>query len=447
MNDLEFKQLVLDPKSASFCAAKWYNATIWLGSGQTTSCHHPPAHSIDVEAIKTNPKAIHNTVEKKIDRLNMQLGNRPKGCEYCWKIEDMGRAAVSDRVYKSKIYPIEALNEAYTTPHQDDVNLRTLEIAFDRTCQFACSYCNPAFSSTWVKDIRANGPYESLVSDGRNHFTHAHDGSQLYKFGETNPYVEAFFEWWETDLHKTLQELRITGGEPLMSGETWKLINWFKENKGRSTTKLAINSNLGMDPIKLQEFIAKVEDIPHLEIYTSMEAIDAQAEYIRDGLDYSQWMHNVQELLEHDSIKALHIMCTINALCLSSLPDLLTQIVNLKRVYGKMRVSFTLNILRFPSFQSPLILPDYLRRTFELNLTEWLRNHRCNPLMHEHELNHLRRLIDYLDVVKTPHSEAFEQPKLLNDFKQFHMQYDQRRNKNFAKTFPLLADWYDTIQI
>ena len=65
MNDLEFKRTALDPLSASFCAAKWYNATIWLGSGQTTSCHHPPAHAIDVEAIKTNPKAIHNTDEKK----------------------------------------------------------------------------------------------------------------------------------------------------------------------------------------------------------------------------------------------------------------------------------------------------------------------------------------------------------------------------------------------
>jgi hypothetical protein len=55
MNDLEFRQQALDPISDSFCAAKWYNATIWLGSGQTTSCHHPPAHAIDAEAIKTNP--------------------------------------------------------------------------------------------------------------------------------------------------------------------------------------------------------------------------------------------------------------------------------------------------------------------------------------------------------------------------------------------------------
>ena len=445
MNDLEFKRKVLDTKSASFCAAKWYNATIWLGSGQSTSCHHPPAHAIDTEALKTNPKAIHNTPTKKLDRAMMQAGNRPRGCEYCWKIEDMGVDAISDRVYKSKIYPLESLYEAYNTPSQEDVNLRTLEIAFDRTCQFACSYCNPAFSSTWVKDIQRNGAYESLVSDGRNHFTHTHDSAQLYKFGEVNPYTEAFFEWWETDLHKTLQELRITGGEPLMSGETWKLIDWFKDNKGRSTTRLAINSNLGMDSIKLQEFIEKVADIPHLEIYTSMEATDAQAEYIRDGLDYSQWLHNVRELLEHDSIKAVHCMCTINALCLNSLDNLLDQLVELKKVYGRERVSFTLNILRFPSFQSPLVLPEHLLLYYRNKLINWVIAHQGQEYMHEHEINHLSRLIDYLNLVETPHSDTFEMPKLHNDFKQFHTQYDQRRSKDFAATFPVLKDWYDSL--
>ena len=445
MNDLEFKQQVLDTKSSSFCAAKWYNATIWLGSGQSTSCHHPPAHAIDTEELKTNPRAIHNTPTKKLDRAMMQAGNRPGGCEYCWKIEDMGVDAISDRVYKSKIYPLEALNEAYNTPSQEDVNLRTLEIAFDRTCQFACSYCNPAFSSTWVKDIQRNGAYERLVSDGRNHFTHAHDSAQLYKFGEVNPYSEAFFKWWETDLHQTLQELRITGGEPLMSGETWKLIDWFKENKGRSKTRLAINSNLGMDSIKLQEFIEKVEDIPHLEIYTSMEAIDAQAEYIRDGLDYDLWMHNVQELLEHDSIKAVHCMCTINALCLDSLDKLLDQIVKLKKVYGRERVSFTLNILRFPSFQSPLVLPDHLKLYYRNRLMMWTLQHQEQEYMHEHELNHLSRLVEYLELVDTPHSDTFDMPKLHNDFKQFHTQYDQRRGKNFVKTFPVLTKWYNDL--
>ena len=115
MTDLEFRRQHLDTKSASFCAAKWYNATIWLGSGQTTSCHHPPAHAIDRATLEHNPSALHNTPQKKLDRGMMQAGKRPPGCEYCWKIEDMGVDAVSDRVYKSKIYPIEALDTAYNS--------------------------------------------------------------------------------------------------------------------------------------------------------------------------------------------------------------------------------------------------------------------------------------------------------------------------------------------
>jgi len=443
MNDLEFRRQYLDTKSASFCAAKWYNATIWLGSGQTTSCHHPPAHSIDVEELKTNPSALHNTVEKKIDRLNMQLGNRPKGCEYCWKIEDIDRENISDRVYKSKIYPLKALDEAYNTPHQADVNLRTLEIAFDRTCQFACSYCNPAFSSTWVRDIRSNGAYERLVSDGRNHFTHDHASSQLYRFGETNPYVEAFFKWWETDLHKTLQELRITGGEPLMSGDTWKLIDWFKNNKGRSQTRLAINSNLGAE-VDVDRLLESTKDIP-LDLYTSMESEGYSAEYIRDGLNYSKWVMNLIKLMDSGQLRGLHVMCTINALCLETLPNLLTAFMRWKQQYGRDFPSFTLNILRFPSFQSPLVLPDAIKLHHKNQLQQWLDCWGFDTLLHEHERNHVQRLIDYLDVVKTPHSDSFEMPKLLNDFKQFHTQYDQRRNKNFVKTFPHLADWYQSL--
>ena len=262
MNDLDFKHTVLDTLSDSFCAAKWYNATIWLGSGQTTSCHHPPAHAVDRDRVQANPALLHNTRN--------------------------------------------------TLPDQD-VNLRTLEIAFDRTCQFACSYCNPAFSTTWVNDIKRNGPYNNLISDGRNHFTHTHDSAQLFKYGEDNPYVNAFFAWWESDLHRTLSELRITGGEPLMSAHTWKLIDWFRENKGKSHTRLAINSNLGTE-VDIDRLLASTQGMA-IDIYTSNEAISSQAEYIRDGLVWEDWVNNVDRLLDSGQFRSIHVMCTINALC------------------------------------------------------------------------------------------------------------------------------------
>ena len=450
--DLQYKRRVIDIKSESFCGAKWYNATIWLGSGQTTSCHHPLPHQVSVEAVTANPKALHNTPEKKHQRLQMQQGERPAGCEYCWKIEDMHKDTVgdvaepiSDRVYKTVIYSDKDLDEAFRTPASQDVDLQTLEIAFDRTCQFACSYCNPAFSSTWVKDIKQHGAYTNLVSDGRNHFTHAHDSSQLYKFGETNPYVEAFHKWWESDLHRTLKELRITGGEPLMSAETWKLIEWFKTNKGKSKTRLAINSNLGT-AVDVDRLLAAIDGV-EVDLYTSNESMGLHAEYIRDGLVFDDWANNVERLLQSYKFRGLHVMCTINALCLDSLPDFLEMIMNWKREYGKDAINFSLNILRFPSFQSLTVLPDTVRQDYLSKLIEFATRYQTTNYdeMHEFEYNQFIRLLDYIREVNQAHSEAMSQSILQRDFKNFYMQYDQRRGKDFCSTFPNLAEWYKTL--
>lgn len=449
--DIQYKRRVIDIKSASFCAAKWYNATIWLGSGQTTSCHHPLPHQVSIEQVTANPKALHNTPQKKEQRRQMQAGERPTGCEYCWKIEDLGEEPkfklngdvfISDRVYKTVIYEDKDLEDAFYTPPEQDVDLQTLEIAFDRTCQFACSYCNPAFSTTWVRDIHRNGPYTNLVSDGRNHFTHTHDSSQLYTINEVNPYVEAFFKWWESDLHKTLKELRITGGEPLMSGYTWRLIEWFKDHRGQSKTRLAINSNLGFEQDKLERLLDATEGI-ELDLYTSNESIGQHAIYIRDGLDWDQWTSNVSYLLDSGKLRGLHVMCTINALCLISLPEFLWSIVELKKKYGKDAINFSLNILRFPSFQSPLVLPKDIK---EQAIEELVRFHAANAHnLHEFEVNQVERLFNYLREVISPHSGAMETSILQRDFKNFYEQYDQRRGKDFRHTFPQLTEWYDTL--
>jgi organic radical activating enzyme len=441
--DLQYKQRVIDPKSASFCGAKWYNATIWLGSGQTTSCHHPLPHQVQVADVIANPKALHNTPKKKSERAQMQCGERPAGCEYCWKIEDIGRDNISDRVYKTKIYSDEDLTYAHALPSDADVDLQTLEIAFDRTCQFSCSYCNPAFSSAWVRDINQHGPYTDLESDGRNHFTHAHDSSQLYKLGETNPYVEAFFQWWESDLHRTLKELRLTGGEPLMSGDTWRLLDWFQKND--TDVQFALNSNLGAKDDLIDRMIVASKSIKNFHLYTSNEAVGPQAEYIRDGMDWQVWANNVEKVLQSGNITGFHMMCTINALCLDSLDTFLDIVLQWKQEWGASFPTFTLNILRFPSFQSPLVLPDDIRTGYRRRLQTWYDQNHTNNHLHEMELNQLQRLIDYLDVVKTPHADAAEQHILQRDFKRFYSQYDQRRGKHFAKTFPALADWYNSL--
>ena len=182
-----------------------------------------------------------------------------------------------------------------------------------------------------------------------------------------------------------------------------------------------------------------------VDLYTSNESMSLQAEYIRDGLVFDDWANNVERLLDSGKFRGLHVMCTINALCLDSLDSFLDMVHNWKIEYGRDSINFSLNILRFPSFQSALVLDADDRFRYMCMLQSWLNNNRDSEFLHEYELNQLQRLIDYLDAVKTPHLGAAELHVLQRDFKLFYEQYDERRGKNFAETFPTLADWYKAL--
>ena len=444
-----YKERMIDSISPSYCAAKWYNATIWLGHGQTTSCHHPPGHWIPLEELKDNPSAIHNTKHKKKMREMMLKGERPAECEYCWKVEDMGKNHISDRVFKTEIFKDEDIHKSATQSWKDDVMLRTLEISFDRACNLKCSYCNPAFSTAWVKDINTYGAYQNIQSDGRGHFIDTAPWAEpAAKKQEDNPYIQAFHQWWEDGLADNLEEIRITGGEPIMHTGTWKLFDWFQNNPERGRQmRFAINSNLSPEtPKVLDKLIEKSWYVPNFEIYTSMEATKNQAEYIRDGLNYDLWKSNIHRVLKESNVSKLHMMMTINSLCLTTITEFMDEMLDLREEYGQRAPTMTLNILRFPSFQSAAILPEHIKSFYLDKLLTWFNSERPQRMLSEGEKASVQRLIDYLDIVKTPHKNTAETGKLFNDFKAFFSQFDIRRNKNFVETFPgPFAEWFKSI--
>ena len=439
----QYRDRVLDSKSKSFCGAKWYNATTWLGSGTTASCHHPPAHTIPIVEVREDFTAIHNTKHKKEMRRMMQAGERPSECEYCWKMEDMKKDAVSDRTFKSIIYTDEELQAAYDADWNESVNLKTFEIAFDRVCNLACSYCNASFSTTWAKDINKNGEYKNLVSDGAGAFKQNGDWTEPYKNDEDNPYIQAFWKWWDNGLSESLEELRITGGEPLMSGNTWKLFDWF--SKQDTNMRFAINSNLIAKSDIIDKLIDKTKNIKHFDLYTSCEATGAQAEYIRDGLDYNLWMTNIKRLLNEGNCHGVHIMMTINSLCLFTITDFLDEVYKLKEMTGSRTPTVSLNLLRFPSFQSPLALPNHIKDHCHKNLSSWYELNKDKPGWHEYEKASIERLIDYLVTVDAPHRRTSNPITLWRDFKTFYAQYDVRRNKSLSVFPKILTDWVDSI--
>lgn len=441
----------LNSVSPSFCAAKWLNASIHLGHGYTGSCHLPLPHPINVEQIKDNPKAIHNTDHKKLMRKMMLEGVKPAECSYCWKIEGMNRDNASDRIYKSQIYKIEDIKKISETPWDQDVNLKTLEISFDRQCNFGCSYCNAAYSTTWATDLETNGAYQNFASPYSGGGAYQSDGSWAEVNGkhlDDNPYTEAFFKWWP-ELSQTLDEIRITGGEATVSQNFWRFVDIMHQSDSKNL-RFAVNSNLGCSEKALEKLIKITHTLPikEFDLYTSNESYGKHAEYVRDGLDYNLWKQNLVTFIENAKFRSICVMMTINSLSLFSLTEFLDDMLELKTKYGHNKPHVDFNILRWPGFMSPLVLPDDIKQTARIKLKDWYEKNKDSKVLVSGEKAQIERLIDYLEVVEKGHQSVEDDKSLLHhDFKSFYTQYDKRRNKNFTETFPELKEWYESIEL
>lgn len=429
-----FRDDVLNPITKSFCAAKWYNATIWLETGKTASCHHPPAHKIELPELEKDHRALHNTYKKLIQRKAMLKGQRPKECEYCWKVEDISDQHISDRVFKSIIYSKEEINKIGNSEWYDFVDLKTVELSFSRQCNFACAYCNKDFSTRWQKDLKENGVYQNLVTNGARAYNDLTEFDTYHEDSESNPYIQAFWKWWDESLKDSLKDIRLTGGEPLLSPTTWNIIEKVKTD--RPDLSFSINSNLGVKDELIDKLIEASKKMNHFSIYTSCEAYGKQAEFIRDGLDYNKFIANLVKLIENANLESLNMMMTVNALAIFSITEFLNEMIKLKNKYGARFPALSLNILRYPDFLNISTLPKDICEERATALEIWLDQNKTNNKLLNHERDSIRRLIDYLQEIKRPHYKADDITNRVKDLKSFLEQYSKRREKPLEGTFP-----------
>ena len=448
---IDFKEEVLNPISPSYCAAKWSQVTIHLGSGHTHSCHHPKTHLIPLEEIKRSPSALHNTSFKIEQRLDMLNGKRPTECEYCWQVEDQGEV-LSDRVLKSyepwskdRISDLQGLNH---------VNPSYLEISFSNVCNFKCSYCSPDVSSKWMEEIEKFGAYPTSQKFNNIEWIKIQDKMPFLE-RDLNPYVEAFWQWWP-ELYPTLHTFRITGGEPLMTKHTFKVLDYIIEHPNPEL-ELVINSNLCVPEKIIDEFIEKIQKIQtanavkNVMVYTSCEAYGAQAEYIRFGMDYKQWLLNCDRYLSSVPNSQIHIMSTYNLLSVTSYQQFLEDILVLKRKHCSPRVNnnhavyIDIPYLNYPSHQVVGLLSEDFITKIQIQIDFMQDNIDKNETdrmgFFISEIGKLQRVLTVFESkIKNgyPEKEQFRK-----DFVKFVDEHDRRRGTNFSNTFPELVEFYN----
>ena len=433
-----------DKLGPALCLAKWQQVSLHLPTGLNNSCYHPPLHAIDPVALKDNPGALHNTAHKKQQRIMMLNGDKPSECSYCWNIEKHGE--LSDRHYRSgEPWAAESYDLIKNSTGDEDVVPSYVEVNFNHACNLKCSYCSPQFSSSWQQEVDQWGGYPtSTTHNDPSHFT---GRNRPIPVRADNPYVDAFWAWWPT-LYPRLKHFRMTGGEPLMDKNTYKVFDYVLALPNPDL-HLNVTSNFSVEPELFEKYLGYVKqlcntNIEHFMQYVSLDTGNTtQAEYIRSGLCGTRLQNYVHRYLEEVPYRnSLTFIITMNNLSVSGIQTLLTYILNLREHHSStyQRVWFDTPLLRTPAWQSLQILPEAYADKLEA-VADWMEEYMETPDkpfrgFKDYEVQRMRRDIAWM----REGTDNLEQKRA--DFYRFFSEHDRRRGTDFLFAFPEMKSFW-----
>ncbi len=431
------------------CLAKWQQVSLHLPTGLTNSCYHPPLHEIDATLLKNNPSALHNTPYKKEQRKIMLRNERPQECSYCWTQEDLGN--LSDRHYRSGEPWAAEHYETITNSTGDDDSIPSyVEVNFNHACNLKCSYCSPQFSSSWDDEVGRFGGYPTSTT--HNDVSHFSGRRRPIPVRENNPYVDAFWEWWPS-LYPKLKHFRMTGGEPLMDRNTYRVFDYVLAFP-KPDLHIDVTSNFSVEEKLWQQYFNYVSqlcntNIEHFMQYVSLDSgISKHAEYIRHGMEFNKVLARVEYFLNHiPNRNSLTFIITMNNLSVLGLKQQLEIILALRRYHSStyQRVWFDTPILRQPTWQSLQILPPVYAKRLQ-DVVNWMQSNLETPErpfqgFKDYEVQRMQRVLDWMQEGSKLDQEYIKLQRA--DFYRFFNEHDKRRGTWFLNTFPEMQEFWN----
>lgn len=336
-------------KTATACRLKWAWSTLYLNSGQTSSCHRSSHSQIGVDDFDN----FHNT-ENKLQARQTMLGSQwpGQGCEYCRDIEAAG--GTSDRLFQNQIpdvYPKELDQDSTLV----NVAPTILEVFFANTCNLKCIYCEASLSSAIQAEDKKFGG--SMFKDLR--------------FDENNRYQDLapkFWQWFEKN-YLSLQRLQILGGEPLLQKDFFKLLDFFEHNphpglEFNIVSNLSVPRSVVDKASEQMKRLIESKKLKRVDIQASIDCWGPGQAYVRSGLELSLFEENLTSLIDKQCFRIglLSTICSLTIPEMQALVDKHRAWSNKKEIFWYMHL-----VLPEDSIFSPAIFgSDFLVKQLEI---------------------------------------------------------------------------------
>jgi hypothetical protein len=226
---------------------------------------------------------------------------------------------------------------------------------FTNLCNFKCRTCGDKLSSSWESELKKMNAVDlSYWEQLDNLWMKPTVKKQITQFQDT--VIEQEFAQ-AVEEHR-VEEIYWVGGEPLMYEQHWRYMRRIIELGDGKNVYARYNTNLSRirqgDTDLYRDILSQLRD---WQICASLDGTGPIGEYIRTGLNYSQWLDNFRKGLDIQThSKQMRIDFTL------TLPGMF-EVVNIQRLAQELGVDVLAKVVFSFSpdiSMSPLLLPREL---------------------------------------------------------------------------------------
>lgn len=385
-------------KTKSFCVLPFNSLATTPGGTLRICCNSDTNLNVIRKADGTRYKVYKddlveawNSEDYKTIRRQMLNGDKPKMCLRCWKEEDAGLESARHR-FNDKWY---ADTKNYSV--DQEFKIEYLDLRLGNLCNLKCRMCNPYSSNQWIKEWELLG----------NSWQSEEELAWLSKLE-----WPTYYKLWESLLSAvdSIEEIYLTGGEPTIIKEQYKLLNYLIEEGKARNIKLKYNTNLTNIP---EELVELWKHFYFVQLNCSIDGVGELNRYIRYPSNWDAIIENFLYFRTWPNIY-IEIHCTVQLYNILTLDQFVEYFIGYDHL-------LYFNILDRPSYLNIQILPTELKKLVENRLSKY------------YHVSKVEGVVNYMNAVD-------RSAELKTFFKNMTI-IDKARNQNFLELQTEFKKW------
>jgi|TARA_B110000977_G_C11059669_1_gene485442 molybdenum cofactor biosynthesis enzyme MoaA len=386
----------------SFCFFPFVHANIRANNDRNVA----PCWRSDEMLGKLNDSTLQeiwNGDEYKTLRQQFLDGKKPAGCSRCWKLEENNET----KNLSLRSWYLENYAHYYKDIMKDPLNptLRSVELRFSNLCNLSCLHCGSQHSTTWNNKLKKHGEIKGFQSiNPRN--------PRIITKDEVDSMIPMF---------ATLDEIRITGGEPLTDPVFYHFLEVIPAEIAKNIELLVV-SNLMTLKYEDKDAISLFEKFKEVKLRASVDADEATFSYFRSGGNIEIVKENIDRIQSYTNNVSISGVCAVNILNI-------TRLDNIIKFHEQRNMYFKVMFVQER--------PHYLDIR---NLPQVLKD-KINSQSYSYTLHNEKEMQRVLDFMNSSPGDA----KHFADLKTYLFHIDKMNGTNFLNTYSEFKEyWHDT---